>query len=112
MMNSKDHKVIYRDSTLSSFVTGAVIGATAALMLGTKDGRKLTQKLQKSLSKLAQDFKPQIDELAQKASETVSTIKTRTQGLTPLPPELRPPSVTDRLHRTGPSFTQKGKPLS
>ncbi len=106
-------KVIYHDNSLSSFITGIAFGAVAALMLGTEEGRELTQKLKKNLSHLAKNLEPQLQNLPQKAQTFVETVRD-VQNLTPLPPELRPPQnnpVAGRLHRSGTTFTQSGRPL-
>ena len=118
MTNTNPHRqVIYQDNSLSSFITGIALGAVAALLLGTKEGRILTRKLKKNISSLTEDIKPFLDDLPPKAQNFVDNLKNQNNDLTPLPPDLAPPTppsdLTSRLHRNNPppTFTQRGKPL-
>ena len=114
---NRDRQIIYQDNSLSSFITGVVIGAVAALLMGTKEGRILTSKLKKNLSSLAEEIKPFLDDLPPKTHNLVENLKSQKTDLTPLPPDLIPPAppsnLVSRLHRNNPSptFTQGGKPL-
>lgn len=118
MTNSRlDRQIIYQDNSLSSFITGVAIGAIAALLLGTKEGRVLTRKLKENLSSLTEEIKPFLDDLPPKAHNLVENLKRQNNDLTPLPPDLAPPAppsdLSSRLHRDNPppTFTQRGKPL-
>lgn len=118
MNSNPNRQVIYHDNSLSAFITGIVFGGVAALMLGTDEGRTLTKKLKKNLSRLTKDIQPHLEDLPEKTQHFVETVRTQAQNLTPLPPELRQsppdPDVAGRLHRADNSsttFTQGGKPL-
>jgi len=118
MNSNPNRQVIYHDNSLSSFITGIALGAIGALMLGTDEGRQLTKKLKKNLSKLSKELEPVLEDLPQKTQEFVNNVRNEAQNLTPLPPDLRPQhpgaGVASRLHRgssSGTTFTQGGKPL-
>lgn len=103
-------KVVYHDNSLSSFVTGLAFGAVAALILGTEEGRQLTKKLKKNLSEVTKDLEPNLQNLPQKTTSFVNTVREFAQDINAQ--TQTPPNLASRLHRTpGTTFTQQGRPL-
>ncbi len=62
-MSQKNNKYYHQENSLSSFFTGAAVGAVAALLLGTQRGREVSRELYKEAKKLAKDLDPNLKEV-------------------------------------------------
>jgi uncharacterized membrane protein YebE (DUF533 family) len=84
-MNQSNHDNIGIDHSFSVFSLGLVIGAVGALLLGTREGRKLTREILNTLPEV------KIGDTLEEAKETVENIKEKIEEVvTPPPPPPLP----------------------
>lgn len=101
-MSQKNNKYYHQENSLSSFITGAAVGAVAALLLGTQRGREVTRELYKEAKKLAKDLDPNLkDAFSKNDQEKLDKPKKE---------------VLNKLNRNNTnsdssSFTKNGQPL-
>lgn len=100
-MSQKNNKYHHQENSLSSFITGAAVGAVAALLLGTQKGREVSRELYKEAKNLAKDLEPNLkNTFSEKETDQLDKPKK---------------AVLNKLKRntsdSDSSFTKNGQPL-
>ncbi len=78
-MNDHDHTHQTGANNISSFISGAVLGAALLYLLGTKDGKKLKDQLikegQKVLEEMGQELKEASEKIEGNAAKKLEAVK-------------------------------------
>jgi len=98
-MTQSNSETIKLDHSFSVFALGLVVGAVGALLLGTKEGRKFSEELLKSLP----DLKIKKDDLLEEAKETLQETGEKIEKIVSPPPLPNWPSSS---HSRPQYFTQ------
>jgi hypothetical protein len=97
-MNSSNHSKPIIDNSFSAFVAGLTVGIAGVLLLGTKEGKKITQKALKSIPE-------DLTNLFSSSSQTPSPPPQVTPPPTNYPPP--PPSPPQAAHPNHPKPTSR-----
>lgn len=109
-MTQPNHQNPILDNSFSAFIAGLTVGIAGALLLGTEEGRKLSQKVIESIPEdLTKLFSP--PEETPKPPPPQITPSPETDPFTEPPPPPPPPPVKPFQKSTGNFFSSSGQPL-
>lgn len=101
-MTHSDHPKPILDNSFSAFIAGLTVGIAGALLLGTEEGRKLSQKaiefIPEDLTKLFNHSEPTPDS---PPPQVVPSPDVYTNAEAPPPP---PPPPARPFHKSSPTF--------